>query len=149
MTARPIPSLVPDRPACSAIVAPWVMWPKCFATSPSDATAPNCPKPAAAASSAVPTTAGSRQPWRCSRRSGFALSAMTAAAEPEGEVERGEQDERNARGAGDVPGPWPKDFEQGPVTGWTPQEHVVGSAESVDETDESCVRECDREGGDH
>ena len=54
---------------------------------------PNCPKPAATASNAVPTTAGSRQPWRWSWDPGSALSAMEAAGEPEGEVEHGEQDE--------------------------------------------------------
>jgi hypothetical protein len=59
--ASPIPSTVPDRPASSAKVAPWVTCPKVLATSPSEATAPNCPNPVARASRATATTGGSRQ----------------------------------------------------------------------------------------
>ncbi len=44
MMARPMPSTVPDSPACSAMVAPWVALPKVLATSPRAATTPNWPK---------------------------------------------------------------------------------------------------------
>ena len=47
ITVKPKPNSVPERPACSEMEAPPVRCPKVLATSPSAATAPNCPNPAA------------------------------------------------------------------------------------------------------
>src|SRR5579872_2263131 len=90
--ARPTPSSVADRPAWSASEFPFTTWPKCLATSPSAATAPNWPKPEAKAMRARPITAGSRQERRTSARRTFlpspggAVSATEWAAWGRGSV---------------------------------------------------------------
>src|ERR1039457_362921 len=66
MTASPMPRAVPDNPAWSARVAPWLTWPNPRATSPRAATTPNCPNPEAKAATATPTTARSFQRCRWS-----------------------------------------------------------------------------------
>ena len=83
--ARPTPSSVPDNPAWSAIEVPCTTRPKCRATSPSAATAPNCPKPEARAMSATATTAGSdheRSPRSSSGRFGMAIASFYSAMRP-------------------------------------------------------------------
>ena len=62
ITVSPSPNSVPERPACSVTVAPRVRCPKVLATSPSVATAPNCPNPAANASRATLITPGLSHP---------------------------------------------------------------------------------------
>src|SRR5580693_1806120 len=64
MMASPTPRSVPDSPAWSAMLVPWLTSPKPRATSPRAATTLNCPIPDAKAAMATPTTA------RSLRRSG-------------------------------------------------------------------------------
>src|SRR5580704_305872 len=68
----------------------------------------------------------------------FALPRRMARM-PERNVEKGYEDDRGARCARYVPGPRTEDLQQGPLRRRLAQEHVVGSAQPVDQADECRV----------
>src|SRR5829696_4881985 len=66
--ARPIPSVVPDRPTLATVEVPSLVSPKAWATSPRAVVAPNWANPAAMVAAATARMAGCRQPCRRTRR---------------------------------------------------------------------------------